>query len=66
MTSVTPASEHFDHHADFDPATGLEPLLAAVPAKWVVYLFTDAADQPVQLLCVKNLRASLKRRLGGD
>jgi excinuclease UvrABC nuclease subunit len=31
-----------------------------------VYLFTDAADQPVQLLCVKNLRASLKRRLGGD
>jgi excinuclease UvrABC nuclease subunit len=30
----------------------------------VVYLFTDAEDRPVQLLCVKNLRASLKRRLG--
>ena len=66
MISVTPAAHYFDQHADFDPATGLEPLLAAVPAKWVVYLFTDADDQPVQLLCVKNLRASLKRRLGGD
>jgi hypothetical protein len=26
----------------------------------------DEADRPVQLLCVKNLRYSLKRRLGGD
>ena len=56
----------FDHHADYHPDDPLEDLLKSTPAKWVVYLFTDAADQPVQLLCVKNLRASLKRRLGGD
>ena len=56
----------FDRSADFDPDRPLEDLLKAAPAKWVVYLFTDADDQPVQLLCVKNLRASLKRRLGGD
>jgi excinuclease UvrABC nuclease subunit len=56
----------FDRSADFDPDRPLEELLKAAPAKWVVYLFTDADDQPVQLLCVKNLRASLKRRLGGD
>jgi excinuclease UvrABC nuclease subunit len=56
----------FDRSADYDPARPLDELLKAAPAKWVVYLFTDADDQPVQLLCVKNLRASLKRRLGGD
>jgi excinuclease UvrABC nuclease subunit len=55
----------FDHVADYDPARPLDEMLKLVPAKWVVYLFTDADDQPVQLLCVKNLRASLKRRLGG-
>ena len=37
-----------------------------MPAKWVVYLLADADDQPVQLLCVKNLRTSLKRRLGPE
>src|SRR4051794_30237983 len=56
----------FDQSADYVPERPLEELLKAVPAKWVVYLFTDADDQPVQLLCVKNLRASLKRRLGGE
>jgi len=30
----------------------------------VVYLMTDAEDRPVQLLCVRHLRNSLKRRLG--
>jgi excinuclease ABC subunit C len=55
-----------DHSANYEPDRPLEELLKAVPAKWVVYLFTDADDQPVQLLCVKNLRASLKRRLGGE
>jgi excinuclease UvrABC nuclease subunit len=64
---VDPLSSIFDHSLDFDPAAvDLESFLKLAPAKWVVYLFTDAADQPVQLLCVKNLRASLKRRLGGD
>src|SRR5205823_6459030 len=65
-SSVAIPVNMFDRSADYDPARPLEELLKAVPAKWVVYLFTDADDQPVQLLCVKNLRASLKRRLGGD
>lgn len=56
----------FDQHLAYDPGLDLEGFLKVVPAKWVVYLFTDADDQPVQLLCVKNLRASLKRRLGGE
>jgi excinuclease UvrABC nuclease subunit len=55
-----------DRHVAFDPAGDFEAFLRAVPAKWVVYLLCDADDRPVQLLCVKNLRASLKRRLGGD
>ena len=49
----------------FDPSGEVDAFLKTVPAKWVVYLFADADDSPVQLLCVKNLRASLKRRLGG-
>jgi hypothetical protein len=56
----------FDHHLTFDPAGDFEAFARSVPAKWVVYLLTDEADQPIQLLCVKNLRYSLKRRLGGD
>ena len=56
----------FDHHAAFDPDGDFEFFLKAVPAKWVVYLVSDDAGQPIQLLCVKNLRYSLKRRLGGD
>ena len=56
----------FDCSAEFDPAGDLETFLKSVPARWAVYLFADEADAPVQLLCVRNLRASLKRRLGGD
>jgi hypothetical protein len=56
----------FDQRAAFDPAGDFEAFLKTVPAKWVVYLLADEHDQPVQLLCVKNLRYSLKRRLGGD
>ncbi len=56
----------FDHHLPFDPDASLDDFLKQIPAKWVVYLFADDADRPVQLLCVKNLRSSLKRRLGGD
>ena len=55
-----------DSHATFDPSGDFEAFLRSVPPKWVVYLLTDADDRPIQLLCVKNLRASLKRRLGGD
>jgi excinuclease UvrABC nuclease subunit len=56
----------FDASLTFDPAGDFEAFLKAVPAKWVVYLMTDAEDRPVQLLCVKNLRMSLKRRLGPE
>lgn len=59
-------AEIFDQTLDFDPAGDLDGFLKRAPAKWVVYLLADEADRPVQLLCVKNLRYSLKRRLGGD
>jgi excinuclease UvrABC nuclease subunit len=59
-------SSLLDQHARFDPGGDFEAFLRAVPSKWVVYLLSDEDDRPVQLLCVKNLRASLKRRLGGD
>ena len=55
-----------DRQIPFDPAADFDAFLRLVPAKWVVYLFADAQDQPLQLLCVKNLRYSLKRRLGGE
>ena len=56
----------FDCHATFDPPGDFEAFLKQVPARWVVYLLADADDRPVQLLCVKNLRYSLKRRLGPE
>jgi UvrB/uvrC motif len=59
-------SEILDHHLDFDPAADFEAFLRLAPAKWAVYLLADEHDHPLQLLCVKNLRWSLKRRLQGD
>lgn len=56
----------FTDAIDFDPAGDLDGFLRQAPAKWVVYLLADADGRPIQLLCVKNLRSSLKRRLGGD
>jgi excinuclease UvrABC nuclease subunit len=63
---VADLSHIFERRVDFEPAAELEVLLKDIPAKWVVYLFCDQQDQPVQLLCVKNLRYSLKRRLSGQ
>jgi hypothetical protein len=57
-------STHFDHGAAFDPQGDFAAFLKAVPAKPAVYLLADEADRPVQLLCVRNLRYSLERRLG--
>lgn len=64
----------FDGEADFSflgegveaDGTGgrLEAALERVPARWVVYLMVGENDAPVQLLCVRNLRQSLRRRLG--
>lgn len=59
-------SDILDHRIDFDPAGDFESFLRLAPAKWVVYLLADEHDQALQLLCVKNLRYSLKRRLQGD
>jgi len=56
----------FHERVRFDPAEEFDTFLKKVPARWVVYLLVDESDKPVQLLCVKNLRASLKRRLGGS
>ena len=56
----------FTNRLEFDPAGDFDAFLKLAPAKWVVYLLADADDRPVQLLCVKNLRYSLKRRLGTD
>jgi hypothetical protein len=61
---VSTWSHIFERRADFDPAADFEPFLKSVPGKWVVYLMANADDEPVQLLCVKNLRYSLERRLG--
>ena len=59
------ASGDFQETVTHDPAEPVEALAGRVPAAWCVYLLGDAAGRPVQLLCVKNLRASLRRRLGG-
>lgn len=55
----------FEASADFSPAGVFDGFLKQFPSRWAVYLLADEYDQPVQLLCVKNLRSSLKRRLGG-
>jgi hypothetical protein len=56
----------FEQQINFDPSVPIEDRLRDVPAKWVVYLMSDAEGRPVQLLCVKNLRYSLKRRLSSE
>ena len=66
MPQTATTSAVFDQHLAFEPGADFEAFLRQAPAKWAVYLLADADDRPVQLLCVKNLRYSLKRRLGGD
>ena len=48
----------------YDPQADFEAFVCQAPAKWAVYLLADGDDRPLQLLCVKNLRSSLKNRLG--
>jgi excinuclease ABC subunit C len=52
------------HRLEFDPQQDFESFLRQAPSKWAVYLLADGDDRPFQLLCVKNLRNSLKNRLG--
>ncbi len=63
---MTCLGDFFPHSSPFDPAGDFEAFLKTVPARWVVYLLADEEDRPVQLLCVKNLRNSLKRRLSAE
>src|SRR5207247_7209049 len=65
MSIMSASSSILDHHLEFNPAADFDAFLKSIPAKWVVYLLADEHDNPIQLLCVKNLRASLQRRLGG-
>jgi len=58
--------QRLDVELDLGPSASLMDQLKAVPARWAVYLLADAEDRPIQLLCVKNLRASLVRRLIGE
>lgn len=55
------------HAIDFSPGPTAEAdagIFAAIPGKWGICLLLDTTGQPLQLLCAKNLRATLKRRLG--
>jgi excinuclease UvrABC nuclease subunit len=63
---VARSSAQLSECLHFSPEDDFDLFLKRVPARWAVYLLADANDQPVQLLCVRNLRNSLKRRLGGD
>ncbi|MBV8782006.1 MAG: hypothetical protein JO353_11465, partial [Phycisphaerae bacterium] len=58
------AEQTFDESRTIAPEVDLETIARDLPAKWAVYLMSDESDRPVQLLCVKNLRASIRRRLG--
>ncbi len=56
----------FDLQIRFDPEADFKAFLKQLPARWAVYLMSDADDRPIQLLCVKNLRYSVMRRLGEE
>lgn len=60
---VEPASL-FPHHLGVRPEDDLEALLKQAPARPAVYLLVDQEERPLQLLSVRNLRASIQRRLG--
>ncbi len=57
------AARLFTGRMNFDPAAAALTFRDA-PARRAVCFFADADDRPVQLLCVGNLRQSLRRRLG--
>ncbi len=55
--------EWAENQLSIDPSGPLDESLKSLPAKWAVYAMADQHDKPIQLLSVKNLRASVKRRL---
>lgn len=54
----------FPSRAGFAPAADAEAFFAATPGKACVALLLDQSGGPLQLICTKNLRAMLRRRLG--
>jgi excinuclease UvrABC nuclease subunit len=60
---VVAVADAFEHRVNVDLDGQGQAKLPEVPAAWAVYLMSDERDRPVQLLCVKNLRASVRRRL---
>ena len=53
-----------EHSFDLpDDVSQWDEALLAVPAKWCVYLLASEHDEPVQLLCARNARASIRNRL---
>jgi excinuclease UvrABC nuclease subunit len=66
--SMTEAAGLLEQGVFFDPEANrdFEAFARTVPAKWAVVLLADEEMRPVQLLCVKNLRDCLRRRLGAD
>lgn len=63
---MTAWHDHFSAVLCFDPDQDVELFLKSAPARWVVCMLCDAEDRPVQLLCVRNLRSSLRNRLVVD
>lgn len=55
-----------DHHLKIDPTGAIDEQTLAVPARWCVMMLSDADGRPVQLLCAKNVRALLRRRIAGS
>lgn len=66
MITMGQWQEHFWSVVCLDEAEAIEAFLKRVPARWVVCMLCDAQDRPVQLLCVRNLRSSLKNRMTVD
>lgn len=60
---IASEADIFTARARFDVAD-VAPFVEAVPAKAAVALFLNRDGQPLQLICTKNLRAMLRRRLG--
>lgn len=56
----------FEQRLAFDSDERLEQWLRRLPARWCVFLLQDAAQRPLQLLCAKDFRASVARRLSDD
>jgi len=60
---MTAAADIFDHAADYDPAAGDEAFVGRLPARWAVFLLAGESDVPLQLLCARDLRSAVRRRL---